>query len=214
MRPRSWDRPAAGRAPFSTSSAHSSRRPPEPSRSTIGIRSRSTPARRRSSATGTSASCFRITACCRSAPCSKMSSSRRLSPLRGRHVPARALVEQVGLAVRADHRPRRCQAASGSARHRRALIRQPRLLLCDEPTGNLDRASADNVASVLLDLHRRQRAILVIVTHSPQLASRCPIRFELEAETEACWHLKPRETRSTRNQRNHQKIFVAFVVRG
>ncbi len=75
-------------------------------------------------------------------------------------------------------------ALSGGERQRaaiaRALIRQPRLLLCDEPTGNLDRASADNVASVLLDLHRRQQTILVIVTHSPQLAARCPVRFELE----------------------------------
>ena len=94
---------------------------------------------------------------------------------------ARALVEQVGLADRADHRP---AALSGGERQRaaiaRALIRQPRLLLCDEPTGNLDRASADNVASVLLDLHRRQQTILVIVTHRPQLAGRCPIRFEFE----------------------------------
>ena len=65
----------------------------------------------------------------------------------------------------------------------RALIRAPRLLLCDEPTGNLDRAAADNVASVLLDLHRRQQTILVIVTHSPQLAERCPIRFELTDRT-------------------------------
>ena len=94
---------------------------------------------------------------------------------------ARALVEQVGLADRADHRP---AALSGGERQRaaiaRALIRQPRLLLCDEPTGNLDRASADNVASVLLDLHRREQTILVIVTHSPQLAARCPVRFELD----------------------------------
>jgi len=94
---------------------------------------------------------------------------------------ARALVEQVGLADRADHRP---AALSGGERQRaaiaRALIRQPRLLLCDEPTGNLDRASADNVASVLLDLHRRQQTILVIVTHSPELAMKCPVRFELD----------------------------------
>lgn len=94
---------------------------------------------------------------------------------------ARALVEQVGLADRADHRP---AALSGGERQRaaiaRALIRQPRLLLCDEPTGNLDRASADTVASVLLDLHQRQQTILVIVTHNPQLAAKCPVRFELE----------------------------------
>jgi lipoprotein-releasing system ATP-binding protein len=93
---------------------------------------------------------------------------------------ARTLVEQVGLADRADHRP---AALSGGERQRaaiaRALIRQPRLLLCDEPTGNLDQKSAENVASVLLDLHRSQQTVLVIVTHSPQLASRCSIRMEL-----------------------------------
>src|SRR5262245_14443329 len=96
---------------------------------------------------------------------------------------ARELVTQVGLSARADHRP---SALSGGERQRvaiaRALIRAPRLLLCDEPTGNLDRAAADNVASVLLDLHRRQQTILVIVTHSPQLAERCLIRFELAAK--------------------------------
>jgi lipoprotein-releasing system ATP-binding protein len=59
------------------------------------------------------------------------------------------------------------------------LIRNPRLLLCDEPTGNLDRAAADNVASLLLDLHRRERNLLIVVTHSATLASRFPIRFEL-----------------------------------
>jgi lipoprotein-releasing system ATP-binding protein len=97
---------------------------------------------------------------------------------------ARELVAQVGLAPRADHRP---AALSGGERQRvaiaRALIRTPRLLLCDEPTGNLDRAAADNVASVLLDLHQREQTILVIVTHSPQLAERCPIRFELTDRT-------------------------------
>jgi len=93
---------------------------------------------------------------------------------------ARELVAQVGLADRLDHRP---AALSGGERQRvaiaRALVRRPRLLLCDEPTGNLDRAAADNVASILLDLHRRQETMLVIVTHSPQLAAKCPIRFEL-----------------------------------
>lgn len=97
---------------------------------------------------------------------------------------AKALIDQVGLGPRADHRP---AALSGGERQRaaiaRALIRTPRLLLCDEPTGNLDRASADNVASLLLDLHRAQQTVLVIVTHSPQLAARCPIRFELGERT-------------------------------
>jgi lipoprotein-releasing system ATP-binding protein len=93
---------------------------------------------------------------------------------------ARTLVDQVGLGDRVDHRP---AELSGGERQRvaiaRALIQSPRLLLCDEPTGNLDRAAADNVASLLLDLHRRQNTILIVVTHSAQLASNFPIRFEL-----------------------------------
>ena len=93
---------------------------------------------------------------------------------------AQELVAQVGLADRVDHRP---AELSGGERQRvalaRALINQPRLLLCDEPTGNLDRASAESVAAMLLDLHRRQNTILVVVTHSTQLASQFPIRFEL-----------------------------------
>jgi lipoprotein-releasing system ATP-binding protein len=93
---------------------------------------------------------------------------------------ARELIAQVGLADRIDHRP---GELSGGERQRvaiaRALVRQPRLLLCDEPTGNLDRASAENVASLLLDLHRRRQTVLIVVTHSEMLASRFPIRFEL-----------------------------------
>jgi len=97
---------------------------------------------------------------------------------------ARRLVEQVGLGPRIDHRP---GELSGGERQRvaiaRALVRGPRLLLCDEPTGNLDRASADHVASLLLDLHRERQGILIIVTHSGQLASKCPIQFELTDKT-------------------------------
>src|SRR5947208_4228608 len=88
---------------------------------------------------------------------------------------ARDLIAQVGLIDRIDHRP---GELSGGERQRvaiaRALVRQPRLVLCDEPTGNLDRASAENVASLLLDLHRRQHTMLIVVTHSELLASRFP----------------------------------------
>ena len=93
---------------------------------------------------------------------------------------ARHLIEQVGLADRVDHRP---GELSGGEKQRvaiaRALIRQPRLVLCDEPTGNLDQQSASVVASLLLDLHRRQQNILVVVTHSERLAAQFRIRFEL-----------------------------------
>jgi lipoprotein-releasing system ATP-binding protein len=93
---------------------------------------------------------------------------------------ARDLIAQVGLADRIDHRP---GELSGGERQRvaiaRAMVRQPRLLLCDEPTGNLDRASAENAAALLLDLHRRQQTMLIVVTHSEMLASKFPIRFEL-----------------------------------
>ena len=90
------------------------------------------------------------------------------------------LIEQVGLRERVDHRP---AELSGGERQRvalaRALIQDPPLLLCDEPTGNLDRDSADTVASLLFELHRQQETILVIVTHNVDLASRCPIRYRL-----------------------------------
>ena len=96
---------------------------------------------------------------------------------------ARSLIEQVGLADRIEHRP---GELSGGEKQRvaiaRALIRKPRLLLCDEPTGNLDQASASTVASLLLDLHRRQQNILIVVTHSAKLASEFPARFEIAAQ--------------------------------
>jgi lipoprotein-releasing system ATP-binding protein len=97
---------------------------------------------------------------------------------------ARALLDQVGLSHRLDHRPAQL---SGGEKQRvaiaRALVNEPLLLLCDEPTGNLDRASSDNVASLLLDLHRRQDTILVLVTHSAELAARLPVRYELADRT-------------------------------
>jgi len=93
---------------------------------------------------------------------------------------ARELLEQVALADRLDHRP---SELSGGERQRvalaRALICRPHLLLCDEPTGNLDEASAEVVASLLLELHARQETMLIVVTHSSALAGRFPRRYEL-----------------------------------
>jgi lipoprotein-releasing system ATP-binding protein len=93
---------------------------------------------------------------------------------------ARALVDQVGLGHRITHLPGQL---SGGEKQRvalaRALVRRPRLLLCDEPTGNLDRTSADSVASLLFELQKQQNAILIVVTHSAELAARLPMRFDL-----------------------------------
>ncbi len=93
---------------------------------------------------------------------------------------ARELLTVVGLADRLDHRPAQL---SGGEKQRvalaRALIMKPQLLLCDEPTGNLDHKSAEVVASLLLDLHGQQETVLIVVTHSAELAARFPRRYEL-----------------------------------
>jgi lipoprotein-releasing system ATP-binding protein len=93
---------------------------------------------------------------------------------------ARSLLQQVGLADRLDHRPAQL---SGGEKQRvalaRALITSPQLLLCDEPTGNLDHKAAEVVGSLLLELHQQQKTILVVVTHSAELAARLPLRYEL-----------------------------------
>lgn len=101
-----------------------------------------------------------------------------------REAPARAvaLLDRVGLSHRLHHRP---AELSGGERQRaaiaRALVRRPRLLLCDEPTGNLDAESADAVADLLLDLHRAQQTILLVVTHNERLAGRFGRQWRLAA---------------------------------
>jgi lipoprotein-releasing system ATP-binding protein len=93
---------------------------------------------------------------------------------------ATALLAEVGLSHRVAHRP---AELSGGEKQRvaiaRALICEPTLLLCDEPTGNLDQRNADAVADLLLGVHQAHPTILVIVTHSAELAKRLPRRLEL-----------------------------------
>ncbi len=93
---------------------------------------------------------------------------------------ARELLQRVGLADRLDHLP---SELSGGERQRaaiaRAMMNKPRLILADEPTGNLDQASADGVANLLLEMHHEQEAVLIVVTHSMALSVRMQRRYEI-----------------------------------
>jgi ABC-type lipoprotein export system ATPase subunit len=90
------------------------------------------------------------------------------------------LLERAGLGARGDHRPGQL---SGGERQRvavvRALINQPQLLLADEPTGALDRAAAEGLSGLLLELNSEEKVTLILVTHAPELAARMRRRCRL-----------------------------------
>ena len=93
---------------------------------------------------------------------------------------ARSLLDRVGLTSRIHHKP---HELSGGEKQRvalaRALVLEPQLVLCDEPTGNLDHESAETVVSLLSDLHQQQKNMLVVVTHNLEVAGRFDRKFKL-----------------------------------
>jgi lipoprotein-releasing system ATP-binding protein len=101
---------------------------------------------------------------------------------------ARQLLDRVGLGQHLEHRP---AELSGGERQRvavaRALILQPLLLLADEPTGNLDRRTAETVGRLLLDMQRAENTMLIVVTHSVELAKTLPRQLEMADGTLVDW---------------------------
>ena len=93
---------------------------------------------------------------------------------------AKKLLDRVGLSHRVDHRP---AELSGGERQRvavcRALINEPQIVLADEPTGNLDRTTAQAIGTLLLELSREHNVLLICVTHSQELAAQFPQHREL-----------------------------------
>ncbi|ODS57012.1 MAG: ABC transporter ATP-binding protein [Acidobacteria bacterium SCN 69-37] len=102
-------------------------------------------------------------------------------PVAEREARARQLLERVGLSARLGHRP---GTLSGGEQQRvavaRALVARPALLLADEPTGNLDEATAADLHRLLRQIHAEDRLTSVIVTHNPTLAAACDRSLRLE----------------------------------
>jgi lipoprotein-releasing system ATP-binding protein len=94
---------------------------------------------------------------------------------------AERLLNQVGLSRRLEHRP---AELSGGERQRvalaRALVQKPSLLLADEPTGNLDRTTAQSVGQLLLEVQADEQPMLIVVTHSHELAGSLQRRLALD----------------------------------